>query len=129
MPATALTDPWPVPTHHLRGRSEDDCVVGYEADLVIVIGKLAGSRSFSQSQVCCSKGFDGSWSPLDPSSCLRRSCPILAPSPSAACATGETMQKADMIFNCAMIVNFLSESNTLPLGMVIIAEMLTGMGI
>ncbi|KAK8119002.1 uncharacterized protein PG998_003628 [Apiospora kogelbergensis] len=81
-PATALADPWPVPTVIPKHTQADDCA-DYESELAIVIGKTCKNVSeadalsyvlgytasndvssrkaqLAQSQACYSKGFDGS---------------------------------------------------------------------
>ncbi|KAK7956788.1 fumarylacetoacetate hydrolase [Apiospora aurea] len=81
-PATALADPWPVPTVIPKHTLADDCA-DYESELVVVIGKTCKNVSeadaldyvlgytagndvssrksqLAQSQACYSKGFDGS---------------------------------------------------------------------
>ncbi|KAI0890241.1 uncharacterized protein GGS22DRAFT_10680 [Annulohypoxylon maeteangense] len=152
-PATALADPWPVPTVIPKHTLRDDCA-DYEAELAIVIGKPCKNVSeaeapgyilgytaandvssrasqFSQSQVCYSKGFDGSC-PLGP---ILVSAAVM-PDPGAftirGLRNGEEMQNSavsDMIFNCAKLVSFLSEGTTLPPGTVIITGTPAGVGL
>ncbi|KAI2469904.1 hypothetical protein F4781DRAFT_442288 [Annulohypoxylon bovei var. microspora] len=151
-PATALADPWPVPTLIPKHTLKDDCA-DYEAELAIVIGKTCKNVSeaealdyvlgytaandvssrasqIAQSQACYSKGFDGSC-PLGP---VLVSAAVM-PDPSAftirGSRNGDVMQSSalsDMIFNCAKVVSFLSEGTTLPPGTVIITGTPAGVG-
>ncbi|RYP48366.1 hypothetical protein DL768_005735 [Monosporascus sp. mg162] len=151
-PATALADPWPVPTIIPKHTLQDDCA-DYESELAIVIGKTCKNVSetdalnyvlgytaandvssrkaqLAQSQACYSKGFDGSC-PLGPVLVSA----ALVPDPSKftirGLKNGEVMQSeelSDMIFDCAKLVSFLSQGTTLPPGTVIITGTPAGVG-
>ncbi|OTA69525.1 hypothetical protein K449DRAFT_384476 [Hypoxylon sp. EC38] len=151
-PATALADPWPVPTVIPRHTLKDDCA-DYEAELAIVIGRACknvtakealnyilgytaandvSSRAsqIAQSQACYSKGFDGSC-PLGP---VLVSATVM-PDPSKftirGLKNGEVMQSSglsDMIFDCAELVSFLSQGTTLPAGTIILTGTPAGVG-
>ncbi|KAI1345020.1 hypothetical protein F5Y15DRAFT_14754 [Xylariaceae sp. FL0016] len=151
-PATALADPWPVPTVIPKHTLADDCA-DYESELAIVIGKKCKNVSESdalsyvlgytasndvssrkaqlaQTQACYSKGFDGSC-PLGPT--LVSSAVVSDPSAFTirGLKNGEVMQDSglnDMIFNCAKLVSFLSQGTTLLPGTVILSGTPAGVG-
>ncbi|KAH9897262.1 hypothetical protein F4778DRAFT_745003 [Xylariomycetidae sp. FL2044] len=151
-PATALADPWPVPTVIPKHTLKDDCA-DYESELAIVIGKTCKNVSeadaltyvlgytaandvssreaqLAQSQACYSKGFDGSC-PLGPTLVSAAVVPNPSEFTIRGLKNGDVMQDSglgDMIFDCAKLVSFLSQGTTLPPGTVIITGTPAGVG-
>ncbi|KAK8011268.1 hypothetical protein PG990_010233 [Apiospora arundinis] len=151
-PATALADPWPVPTVIPKHTQADDCA-DYESELTIVIGKSCKNVSeadalnyvlgytaandvssrkaqLAQSQACYSKGFDGSC-PIGPT--IVSSAIVKDPSTFTirGLKNGEVTQNSglnDLIFNCAKLVSFLSQGTTLPPGTIILTGTPAGVG-
>ncbi|KAK8059701.1 fumarylacetoacetate hydrolase [Apiospora saccharicola] len=151
-PATALADPWPVPTVIPKHTLADDCA-DYESELAIVIGKACKNVSeadalsyvlgytasndvssrkaqLAQSQACYSKGFDGSC-PIGPT--IVSSAVVKDPSTFTirGLKNGEVTQNSglnDLIFNCSKLVSFLSQGTTLPPGTVILTGTPAGVG-
>ncbi|KAI1079171.1 hypothetical protein F5B20DRAFT_181541 [Whalleya microplaca] len=151
-PATALADPWPVPTIIPKHTLQDDCA-DYESELAIVIGKSCKNVSeadalsyvlgytaandvssraaqLAQSQACYSKGFDGSC-PLGPVLVSAAAVPDPSAFTIRGLKNGEVMQNSglnDMIFDSAKLISFLSQGTTLPPGTVIITGTPAGVG-
>ncbi|KAK7927756.1 hypothetical protein PG985_004754 [Apiospora marii] len=151
-PATALADPWPVPTVIPKHTLADDCA-DYESELAIVIGKACKNVSeadalsyvlgytasndvssrkaqLAQSQACYSKGFDGSC-PIGPT--IVSAAVVKDPSTFTirGLKNGEVTQNSglnDLIFNCSKLVSFLSQGTTLPPGTVILTGTPAGVG-
>lgn len=151
-PATALADPYPVPTlipkHTIQSDSAD-----YESELAIIIGKdckniseaealdyvlgytasndiSSRASQFAQTQWCYSKGFDGSC-PIGPVLVSKEVIREVGGLKLRGLKNGKVVQESpltDLIFSVQQIVSFLSQGTTLPKGTVIITGTPAGVG-